>query len=207
MSAAPVLVLGTRNRKKGIELFDLLRPLGVEVRTLADYPTAIEVVEDGDTFAANAAKKATQQARHLGQWVLGEDSGLCVDALQGAPGVYSARYAGPGATDEANNRRLLAELEGTPLERRTAHYVCHAELSDLRGKIRATAEDRCHGRILFAPRGSGGFGYDPLFEIPEYHRTFGELGAAVKAALSHRARALRNLVPEIARLLATGEWK
>ncbi len=154
MSAAPLLVLGTRNRKKGIELVDLLRPLGVEVRTLADYPTAIEVVEDGDTFAANAAKKAIQQARHLGQWVLGEDSGLCVDALKGAPGIYSARYAGPGTTDEANNQRLLRELAATPLERRTAHYVCHAELSDPHGNIRATAEDRCYGRMLTEPRGA-----------------------------------------------------
>jgi XTP/dITP diphosphohydrolase len=207
MSTAPVLVLGTRNRKKGLELLDLLRPLGVEVRTLADYPDAIEVVEDGDTFTANAAKKATEQARYLGQWVLGEDSGLCVDALGGAPGVYSARYAGPEAADEANNQRLLRELEGTPLERRTAHYVCHAELSDPHGNIRATAEDYCHGRILFEPRGTGGFGYDPLFEIVEYHRTFGELGAAVKAVLSHRARALRKIVPEIARLVESGTWR
>lgn len=207
MSAAPVLVLGTRNRKKGLELLDLLRPLGVEVRTLADYPEAIEIVEDGDTFAANAKKKAIEQARHLGQWVLGEDSGLCVDALNSAPGVYSARYAGPGATDEANNQRLLKELGGTPLERRTAHYVCHAELSDPQGNIRATAEDYCHGRILFEARGTGGFGYDPLFEVVEYHRTFGELGAAVKAALSHRARALRKIVPEIARRVASGQWK
>jgi XTP/dITP diphosphohydrolase len=201
MSAAPILVLGTRNRKKAIELVDLLRPLGIEVRTLADYPKAVEVVEDGDSFAANAAKKATEQAAHLGQWVLGEDSGLVVDALKGAPGVYSARYAGAGATDEANNRRLLAELADTPLDRRTAHYVCHAALSDPQGNVRAEAEDRCHGRMLFAPRGSGGFGYDPLFEVPEYHRTFGELGPAVKAALSHRARALRKLAPQIARLL------
>jgi XTP/dITP diphosphohydrolase len=199
--AAPLLVLGTRNRKKGVELVDLLRPLGIEVRTLADYPSAIEVVEDADTFAGNAAKKATEQARHLGQWVLGEDSGLAVDALKGAPGVYSARYSGPGATDETNNRRLLAELEGTPLERRTAHYICHAALADPQGSIRATAEDRCQGRILFEPRGTGGFGYDPLFEVPEYHRTFGELGPAVKAALSHRARALRKLVPQIVGLL------
>jgi XTP/dITP diphosphohydrolase len=207
MSTAPVLILGTRNRKKGIELLELLQPLGIEVRTLADCPGAIEVVEDGETFAENAGKKGTQQARHLGQWVLGEDSGLAVDALGGAPGVYSARYSGPGATDEANNRRLLAELGETPLDRRTAHYVCYAALADPRGDIRATAEGRCHGRILYEPRGTGGFGYDPLFEIVEYHRTFGELGSAVKAALSHRARALRQLVPQIATLLASGAWK
>jgi XTP/dITP diphosphohydrolase len=162
------------------------------------------VVEDGGTFAANAAKKATEQAQALGQWVLGEDSGLAVQALGGAPGVYSARYSGPRATDESNNRRLLQELGDTPLERRTAHYACYAALADPRGAIRATAEGRCHGRILFEPRGTGGFGYDPLFEIVEYHRTFGELGAAVKAALSHRARALRQLVPRIGELLTVG---
>ena len=200
-SAAPLLVVGTRNRKKGLELLDLLQPLVIEVRTLADYPQAIDVVEDRDTFAGNAAKKASEQARHLGQWVLADDSGLAVDALGGAPGVYSARYAGPAANDDDNNRRLLQELGDAPLERRTAHYVCHVALADPSGELRATAEEYCRGRILCEPRGRGGFGYDPLFEIVEYHRTFGELGPAVKAALSHRARALRQIVPRIATLL------
>jgi XTP/dITP diphosphohydrolase len=201
--AAPLLVLGTRNRKKAEELADLLRPLGIDVRTLADFPQAIEIDEDGQTFAENAAKKASQQARHLGHWVLGEDSGLVVDALGGQPGVYSARYSGPQATDATNNRRLLEELGDAPLEQRTAHYVCHAALADPTGVLRAHSEGTCRGRILFAPRGSEGFGYDPLFEIPEYHRTFGELGTAVKAVLSHRARALRAIVPEIGRLMMT----
>lgn len=197
----PLLILGTHNRKKGIELLDLLRPLGIDVRTLADFADAIEVVEDGETFAANAAKKASEQARHLRQWVLAEDSGLCVDALRGAPGVYSARYSGTGATDETNNRRLIAELANVPLERRSAHYVCHAALADPQGTIRVTAEERCRGRIIDTPRGDAGFGYDPYFEIPEYHRTFAELGLAVKGALSHRARALRRIVPEIVRMM------
>jgi XTP/dITP diphosphohydrolase len=195
------IVLGTRNAKKGIELLDLLDPLGIEVRTLVDFPSAPLVEEDGDTFAANAEKKAVQLARHLGQWVIGEDSGLVVDALGGAPGVYSARYAGEPSNDEANNRKLLAELGDLPLERRTAHYVCHAVVADRTGQIRLRAEGRCQGRIRFAPAGSGGFGYDPLFEIVEYHKTFGELSPAVKAALSHRARALRELAPRLSRLL------
>jgi XTP/dITP diphosphohydrolase len=201
MPDRPFLVLGTRNRKKGIELAELLEPRGIEVRTLAEFPDAIEIVEDGTTFAENAAKKAVQQASHLKHWVLGEDSGLCVDALGGAPGVYSARYSGAMATDEQNNRLLLEELGDTPLARRTAYYACHAALADPAGKVLAVSEGRCRGRMLSEPRGSAGFGYDPLFEIPEYHRTFGELGPAVKAALSHRARAMRAMLPRISELL------
>ncbi len=191
------LVIGTHNRKKGEDLFELLAPWGIAVFTLADVPNAIEVAETGDTFAANAALKATQQAKHLGRWVLADDSGLEVDALGGAPGVYSARYAGPNASDEDNNRRLLADLGNAPLEKRTARYVCHVTLADRAGVIRAESEDVCHGRIRFELAGSNGFGYDPLFEIVEYHRTFGELGQRVKQALSHRSRALRAIVPKL----------
>jgi len=197
----PRLVIGTTNRKKGLELVDLLAPLGLAIETLADHPQALAVDETGDTFAANAALKAAQQAKHLGRWLLAEDSGLVVDALAGAPGVYSARYAGPQATDAENNTRLLAELGSTPPERRGAHYVCHATLADPSGAIRAESEAVCHGRIRTTPAGQAGFGYDPLFEIVEYHRTFAELGEVVKGAISHRARAVRMLVPQLARLL------
>lgn len=200
------LVLGTHNRKKGIELRDLLMPAGFELVTLADLPNAVEVAETGDTFAANAALKACQQAKHLNRWVLGEDSGLAVDALSGAPGVYSARFSGPDATDESNNRLLLQKLGETPLEKRTAHYVCHATLADPQGTIRAEAEGYCHGRIRFQPAGTYGFGYDPLFEIIEYHRTFGELGQIVKEALSHRARAVQQLIPAMIALVDNGTW-
>jgi XTP/dITP diphosphohydrolase len=201
MSSPSLIVLGTGNRKKGRELIRLFGPLGIELRTLADYPEAIDVVEDGDSFAANAALKATQQARHLGQWVLGEDSGLMVDALDGAPGVYSARFSGPGATDEKNNRLLLDRLGDLPPERRSARFVCHMTLSDPSGTIRAESEASCGGRILFAPRGSGGFGYDPLFEIIEYHHPFAELGPLVKSHLSHRSRAAGLLMPQLAALI------
>jgi XTP/dITP diphosphohydrolase len=200
------LVLGTRNRKKGEELADLLAPWGIELHTLANLPQAIDVPEDGDTFAANAALKACKQAQHLGRWVLGEDSGLAVDALGGQPGVYSARFSGPGATDDSNNRLLLQRITETALELRTAHYVCHAVLSDPSGVIRGESEGECHGRIRFTSAGTGGFGYDPLFEIVEYHRTFGELGRVVKACLSHRARAIRALIPAMTRLVDSGEW-
>ncbi|NUQ63671.1 MAG: non-canonical purine NTP pyrophosphatase [Pirellulales bacterium] len=206
MTNRPLLVLGTRNRKKGLELADLFQPIGLEVRTLADFPGAIEVAETGDTFAANAALKAVQQARHLKRWVLGEDSGLMVDALGGAPGVLSARFAGPGATDEANNRLLLERLGPTPLESRSARYVCHMTLADAAGAVRAESEDYCRGRILFSPQGTHGFGYDPLFEVVEYRRTFGDLGPAVKAALSHRARAARKLIPSLLALIDADQW-
>jgi XTP/dITP diphosphohydrolase len=192
-----LLVVGTNNRKKGGEMAELLASLALPVRTLADFPQSIAVDETGDSFAANAALKASQQARHLGQWVLADDSGLAVDALSGQPGIYSARFAGPTATDEDNNRHLLAQLAKVPWQQRGAHYVCHVALADPEGQIRATAEDYCHGRIRFEPDGSGGFGYDPLFEVPEYHRTFGTLAPAVKACLSHRARAIRKLLPAI----------
>ena len=196
----PLLVLGTTNRKKGQELAELLSDLPLDLKTLGDFPEAPQVLEDGQTFADNAAKKASELARALKSWVLGEDSGICVDALGGRPGVYSARYAGPAAGDEANNRKLLAELRETPDENRTASYVCTMAVSDPSGQIRAEAEGRCHGLITREPRGSGGFGYDPLFLLREYHHTFAELPPIVKAHLSHRARAVYRLRPQLMQL-------
>ena len=197
-----LLVLGSHNRKKLGELAELLAPHGLELKTLADFPAAIAVEETGQTFAENARLKATQQARHLKAWVLGEDSGLSVDALGGAPGVLSARFSDPGATDERNNQLLLQKLASMPLEKRTAHYTCYAALSDPDGNLRAESEGICRGRILLSAAGSGGFGYDPLFEIVECHRTFGELSPAVKSVLSHRSRAIRQIVPQIVALVA-----
>ena len=204
--AHPVLVLGTGNRKKLSELRDLLDVVGIELKSLADFPEAVTVEETGDSFAANAVLKATLQARHLGQWVLAEDSGLAVDALQGAPGIYSARYSDPGATDERNNQKLLSELATVPAAKRTAHYVCSAVLADPTGAVRASAEGRCRGRIRSEYAGNGGFGYDPLFEIVEYHRTFGELAPQVKRILSHRARAVRQMIPTMLQLVDCNQW-
>jgi len=195
------IVFGTHNRKKGIELAELLAPYNVVVRTLADFDERLEVVEDGQTFLDNARKKAVEQAKFLNAWVVGEDSGLCVDALDGAPGVYSARFAAPSgegnASDEVNNRFLLEKLANVPLEKRTAHYVCTVVLADPSGEIRCETKGFCRGRILFEPSGEGGFGYDPLFEVVEYHQTFGTLPAVVKRTISHRARAMRKLIPMI----------
>ncbi len=201
------LVIGTTNLKKGRELQELLAPFGFEVQTLRETgQTVLDVVEDGDTFAYNARKKAAEQAVHLGAWVMADDSGLAVDALGGRPGVYSARYAGENATDTDNNAKLLTELGDLPLAKRTAHYVCHVAVADPRGEIRAESADICRGRIVFEPAGTNGFGYDPLFEVVEYHQTFGQLGPLVKAAISHRARALRSVVPKLLALAGRGAW-
>jgi XTP/dITP diphosphohydrolase len=198
----PVIVVGTRNAKKRAEILEILHDLPIEVRDLTAYPDTPDVVEDGDTFEANARKKAIEVARHLNQWVLAEDSGLVVPALKGRPGVYSARYAGKQGDDEANNQKLLAELAPFPDEKRAAYYVCTAALANPAGDVKAVVEGRCHGVIVKDYRGTGGFGYDPLFLIPEYHRTFGELSARVKHALSHRARALEQLRTTLWRCLA-----
>ena len=189
------LVVATRNVKKKREILEILGDLPIELHDLSTYPQAPEVVEDGETFEANARKKAVETAQALGQWVLGEDSGLVVPALGGRPGVYSARYAGKQGDDAANNTRLLAELAPLPDERRAAYYICTAALSDPSGEVRVVVEGRCHGVMLKDYRGTGGFGYDPLFLILEWHQTFGELSARVKHALSHRARALEQLRP------------
>jgi XTP/dITP diphosphohydrolase len=206
MSSNRVLVVGSHNRKKVGELLQLLGPHGFTLRTLADFADSLEVVEDGDSFTANANLKASRQAVHLGHWVLGEDSGLCVPALGGAPGIYSARFAGPQATDELNNRLLLEKLSDLPDEQRAAYYVCHMSLSDPQGKIWIDCEGQCHGRIRREASGAGGFGYDPLFELVEYHRTFGELSATVKGVLSHRSRAVAAFVPQLLQLVSNGHW-
>ena len=199
---ATPLILATRNSKKKREILEILGDLSIELHDLSQYPQAPEVVEDGATFEANARKKATETAKALHQWVLGEDSGLVVPALGGRPGVYSARYAGKQGDDAANNARLLAELAPLPDDRRAAYYVCTAAVADPTGEVRAIVEGRCYGVILKDFRGQGGFGYDPLFLILEWHQTFGELTARVKHALSHRARALEQLRPMLRQLLA-----
>ena len=195
------LVIGSRNKKKLLELQDLLGDLCVELTDLSPWPNLADVEETGMTFEENARLKATAYARGTGNWVLAEDSGLVVPALKGLPGVYSARYAGVHGDDAANNRKLLAKLAPLPDERRAAYYICVAGLAAPNGEVKAVAEGRCHGVITSAPRGDSGFGYDPLFLVPEYHQTFGELSLRVKQALSHRARAvvqLRKMIRQIA---------
>ena len=190
----------TKNAKSSNTSCTLIRKS--TLKTLDEFATAIEVEETGSTFAENAALKATQQARRLDQWVLGEDSGISVEALNGEPGVYSARFAGAKATDVENNALLLKKLDGLLLSKRTAWYTCSMALSDPEGQVRIRCEGRCYGRILTKQLGDAGFGYDPLFEIAEYHLTFGQLGDAVKSVMSHRARANRIFVPKLLELIS-----
>jgi len=200
------LVFATRNRGKLVELRALLP--GIEVRSLDDIHVP-DVVEDADTFAGNAAKKAREVSQATGLPALADDSGLEVDALGGAPGVYSARYAGEGPkmerggvpptreeVDAANNKKLLAALAGVPSEKRTARFRAVLALADVTGPLGTeviTADGACEGTILEAPRGTGGFGYDPLFFAPELGMTFAEAGVGPKSDLSHRARAMKAI--------------
>lgn len=206
-SSYPLLVLGSHNQKKKGELTALLAPLGFEIHDLSEFPNAIDVEESGTTFTENARQKAVEQAKILKMWVIGEDSGLEVEALGGRPGVYSARFAGQPfeerwKNDEANNDKLLEELGDLPPEKRGARYVCHIALSDPDGNIRAEAENYCCGRIRTERSGTNGFGYDPLFEIVEYHKTFGELSPEIKACISHRACALREFSEKLLQLFS-----
>jgi len=197
------LVFATRNPGKLVELRQLLPDvavLGVEeaaARLGRDIP---DVDEDADTFVGNASKKAREVARATGFPALADDSGLEVDALGGAPGVWSARYAGTGAGDAANNAKLLAALRDVPAARRTARFRSVLALADLAGPLGdavITADGACEGVVLDAPRGTGGFGYDPLFLVPELGQTFAELGIGTKGELSHRARAMQAIKPRL----------
>lgn len=191
------LVLGTHNQKKCAELRLLLQPLGIRLYSLSEIENSIEVDETGSSFIENARLKAVQQARHLRRWTIGEDSGLCVPGLGGEPGIYSARYSGQGATDQLNNEKLLSEIQSRCPGNRQAFYNCTIALSDPSGTVHVEAEGQCWGRIIDQFRGTAGFGYDPLFEIPEYHQTFAEIGSAAKSVLSHRARALERFVLQL----------
>lgn len=196
------LLVATRNVKKKREILEILAGLDIDLLDLTQFPAMPEVVEDKDTFEDNAQKKAIETALFTKQWTLGEDSGLVVPALGGRPGVLSARYAGKQGDDEANNQKLIAEISILPAEKRTAYYVCTAALSDPQGTVHAVVEGRCNGVLIPTRKGEGGFGYDPYFQIPEFHATFGELSSRVKHALSHRAKALAQLRPVLRKLLA-----
>jgi XTP/dITP diphosphohydrolase len=201
------LLLGTTNRKKLIELNAHLQPRGFDLLTLADLPRVIDVEETGTTFLENARLKGVAQALEHGMWAIGEDSGLCVPALGGAPGIYSARYsidAGVNAVDDErsvidqrNNDKLLNELAAVPDTKRDAYYVSAIVLCDPQGSVALEVQGECWGRILRERRGTEGFGYDPLFEVVEYHQTFAELGLNVKRAISHRSRALREFLRQL----------
>ncbi len=193
-----ILVVATRNRGKSAEIRSFLEDFPVEVKDLNDFGPLPEVKEDGLTFEENAYKKASFTAKVLGIPALADDSGLEVDALNGAPGVHSARYAGPRATDEENNRKLLEALAGK--KDRKARFCCVLSLAVPTGPA-LTYEAACDGIILEAPRGENGFGYDPLFFYPPKGKTFAEMSRDEKAEVSHRGRALQELKDEFDKVL------
>jgi XTP/dITP diphosphohydrolase len=193
------LLIATRNRGKAAEFAQMLSgaALGeLRLRSLEELDDPFEPQETGRTFRANAVLKAGAYARRFKTWTLADDSGLAVDALGGRPGVHSARFAelaSAGSGDEANNRYLLDLLKSVPDERRKARFICVLAISDARGRTHYTAEGCVEGRMLHAPRGENGFGYDPLFLIPSLGKTTAQLAPQQKHAISHRGQALRRL--------------
>lgn len=186
------IVLASRNRKKAEEIQRILAGQPIEVRSLADFPDCPDVEEDRDTFDGNAIKKAQAVAAYTGRMALADDSGLEVAALKGAPGVYSARYAGEGATDALNVEKMLSELADIPDSQRDARFVCCIALAAPDGEVH-TFWGFAEGSIGRVPKGGSGFGYDPLFYPAGHDRTFAEMLPAEKDALSHRRKALRKL--------------
>jgi XTP/dITP diphosphohydrolase len=185
------LVVATKNRKKLKEIKEIWKGLKFRLSSLEDYPGSPRIVENGKTFKENAVKKAVTIARFTGKLSLGEDSGICINALGGKPGVYSARFCGKDKDDNKNNAKVLRLLDGVPAAKRGAHYSCAVALADRRGLI-FVVEGTCYGRIGFAAKGTSGFGYDPLFVVTKYNKTFAELGEKIKHKMSHRFRALEK---------------
>jgi len=198
------LVLATRNAKKVEELKALLAPIaiGVKVLSLLDFPDVPETPETGATFAENAELKAKAAARATGRIALADDSGLEVDALGGRPGVYSNRFAGPEASDRDKYTRVLELLKGVPDGRRTARFHAAVAVATPEGKA-VVVEGTCEGRIAHEPKGEGGFGYDPIFYLPELGRTMAELSPDEKNRISHRGKALRAAKQLLAEILKT----
>ncbi len=188
------LLVATGNQGKLKEIRRLLENSGIEVVGLDQYDSPPEVVEDGATFAANAEKKAQQMAAFSGCLTLADDSGLVVEALAGAPGVHSARYAGEQGNDAANNAKLLQEMSAVADEKRQAAFHCVMALASPDGQCQ-TFSGKVSGLIMRGERGEGGFGYDPLFMVPEYGKTMAELPLDIKNRISHRGAALRQVIP------------
>ncbi len=186
------ILIATRNQGKLREITAILSPLGWKILSLNNFPDIPPVPEDGATFGENAEKKAREVARRSGKLTLADDSGLMVDALQGRPGVISSRYAGESATDEMRCQKILAEMAGVPEEKRGAAFICTLALVSADGDLEII-EGQLRGRIAFAPRGANGFGYDPIFLLPDLGKTVAEISPDLKNQISHRAQALQKL--------------
>lgn len=202
MTGPRSILLATTNAGKLREVRAVLVGLPVALTCLADHPAMAEAVEDAESFEGNARIKALHHARLIGSWALADDSGLEVDALGGAPGVYSARYAGVPGDDAANNARLVGALRGVSREQRTARFRCVLALADPH-EVRAVTTGTIEGLIVDEPRGENGFGYDPHFLVPELGKTTAELPPEQKNAISHRGQALRAMRAAIERLIGT----
>ena len=189
------LLVATTNQGKFAEVQAFLKSLPLTILSLKSLGRWPAVVEDGTTFTENALKKARALAEYSGRLTLADDSGLEVDALNGAPGIYSARYGGEAGDDDKNNERLLRELQGIAEAKRGARFVCALALCapESRGMKEWTVRESCEGRIAFELRGQNGFGYDPLFFYPPFGKTFGEIDRETKATVSHRGKALKKL--------------
>ena len=198
---SPEIVVASRNPRKLKEIAAILAIAPARFLSLKDFPDIPEVAEDGKTFSENALKKAMNIARLTGRIAVADDSGLTVDALEGRPGIYSARYAGERASDEDRYRKLLKEMETVPAGKRGGAFVCAAAVASPSGKA-DVVEAQWRGTIAFAPRGANGFGYDPIFFIPELHQTVAQLDPAVKNKNSHRARAFEKLKSILPKYLA-----
>ena len=188
------LLVATKNKGKLLEISSLFAAQGIEVVGLESLEDVPDVVEDGDSFCANARKKALEIASLTNCLTLADDSGLVVPELDGAPGIFSARYAGDDATDAQNNLKLLDELAVLAPDTRQAYFCCVIALADPQGRCR-TFEGRLHGLLLEELRGAQGFGYDPLFLVPEYGKTLAELPLEIKNRISHRGKALALMLP------------
>jgi len=186
------VVIATRNSGKLREIQAILSPLGLKILSLRDFPDVPEIIEDGQTFEENAVKKAAAVARQTGRMAIADDSGLAVDALQGRPGVFSSRYAGEKATDAERYQKLLKEMAGIPRGKRGAAFICAMAVASPKGKVEVV-EGECRGEIAFVPKGRHGFGYDPVFCLPEWGKAMAELEPEVKNRISHRAQALEKL--------------
>lgn len=191
------VILATTNQGKLKEFKALLAPLNFELITINELDEELvpHVLEDGDTFEENALKKARAFYERFGLPCLADDSGLEVDVLHGEPGIYSARYAGEGSTDAENNQKLLLNLQGVPDEQRSAHFTCVIAFVD--GAQEILAKGECEGLIAWEPEGMDGFGYDPIFYVPQFHGTMAQLGKEVKNSISHRFHALQDLVQKL----------
>ena len=188
------IVAATNNKHKLVELKAILSQLGIEVLSAAEVGGIPDVVEDADTFVGNASKKAIESAIHLGMPVLSDDSGLCVEALDGRPGVFSARYGGPGLDDKDRCHKLLDELKNC--DNRWAYFACVIALADENGELIGSSMGKCLGSISDEMRGDEGFGYDPLFIPKDYDQSFAELGEEIKNSLSHRKNALEKAIAD-----------